>query len=137
MYNLDYSDYHSLAELNESLQAYIHEKNRTLNRSIDQTPFERFTQDTAPIKKVDVEKLEQAFLHTVIRKVANDGTIQLNTRQYETGYLTIAQKVTLRYLPDMSKVYHQTEDGQLFLLNQVNKVENSQIKRQQVRLTEE
>ena len=133
MYNINYSDFESLDELNESLKAYVQEKNHTFHQSIKQTPFERMTHDPTPVNEISLDKLEHAFLRTVTRKVANDGTIKLHTKTFEAGYLCIGHKITLRYLPDLSKVYHETDEQQLISLKEVNKIDNS---RTQIRLTE-
>lgn len=137
MYNINYSDFQSLEELNASLASYVQEKNHTFHRSIQQTPFERMTHDDTPIHRVNKEKLEKAFLHTMTRRVANDGTLKLNNRTFEAGYLCIGLTITIRYLPDLSKVYHETDEQQLLPLKEVNKIENARIKRTQIRLTEE
>lgn len=137
MYNINYSDFQSIDELSHSLKTYVQEKNHTFNRSIQQTPFERMTHDETIITRVDKEKLEKCFLHTVTRRVSNDGTLKLNTRTFEIGYLSIGLTVTLRYLPDLSKVYHETEDHQLIPIQEVNKIDNARIRRNQIRLTEE
>lgn len=137
MYNINYEAFDSIEALSASLKAYVQEKNHTFHRSIQQTPFERMTHDEAPIQKVDKEQLEKAFLHTMTRRVSNDGTLKLNNRTFEAGYLCIGLKITVRYLPDLSKVYHETNDHQLLPLGEVNKIENARIKRNQIRLTEE
>lgn len=137
MYNINYSEFHSIDELTASLALYVQEKNHTFNRSIQQTPFERMTHDERTINRVDKEKLEKSFLHTMTRRVANDGTLKLNNRTFEAGYLCIGLTITIRYLPDLSKIYYETEEHQLIPLKEVNKIENGRIKRNQIRLTEE
>lgn len=137
MYNINYSEFQSTEELNNSLSAYVQEKNHSFNRSIQQTPFEKMTHDETPINRVDKAKLEKSFLHTITRRVANDGTLKLNNRTFEAGYTCIGLTITIRYLPDLSKVYHETNDHQLILLVEVNKIDNARIKRNQIRLAEE
>lgn len=136
MYNINYVDFDSLEKLRESLASYVQEKNRTYHRTLNQTPFDRFTQDNRQLKKVASEKLEKAFLHSATRKVANDGIIKLHNKEFEVGYLSIGLTLFIRYLPDFSKVYHETEDGRLIQLKEVNRIDNAKIKRNQIRLTE-
>jgi hypothetical protein len=80
--------------------------------------------------------LDTAFLHRDIRKVANDGTIKLAGKQYETGRATIGASVTVRYQPDLSKVYLEWEES-LSEIHLVNKVDNAHVKREQVRMAED
>ena len=98
--------------------------------------MDRFCEEPDAINKVPAPVLDAAFLHRENRKVANDGTISLNKQQYETGRATIGATVTVRYQPDLSKVYLEWEE-KLIEIHPVNKAENAQAKRQQVRLTED
>jgi transposase InsO family protein len=136
MYNLDYSQFDTIEQLKRSLDTYISEKNQTYNRSIDKSPFERFTEDGDYIKKIDKRVLDRAFLHTVERKVANDGTVSINTRIFEVGYVSIGQWITVKYQPDFSVVYAVVDD-KLKGIKEVNPVENAKIRRKNVRLTED
>jgi transposase InsO family protein len=137
MYQLNYADFKTLDELKASLDAYVHKKNHTTNKSLGTNPHQRFTTDTRAPKMATTDDLDRAFLHTETRKVNNDGTISFLNYQYETGHSTIGQTITIRYYPDLSKVYMQEDDGTLTPILEVDKVANSTGKRKQVRMTED
>jgi transposase InsO family protein len=138
MADINYDEYASLDALREEFAKYVRDRNNQINRSLGNkvTPMDRFCEEPDAINKVPAPVLDAAFLHRENRKVANDGTISLNKQQYETGRATIGATVTVRYQPDLSKVYLEWEE-KLIEIHPVNKAENAQAKRQQVRLTED
>ena len=137
MADINYDEYESLDALRKEFAKYVRDRNNQINRSLGKrvTPMDRFCEEPEAIHKLPVTVLDTAFLHREARKVANDGTISLNKQQYETGRATIGARVTVRYQPDMSKVYLEWDD-ELIEIRPVDKAENAHVKRQQVRLTE-
>lgn len=138
MYNIDYDDFASTSELHASLAQYVSKKNNSHHAALQTTPWLRFMEDKAHIRKIDATLLEQAFLHTEQRRVNNDATIKLRTQLYEVDQTYIGRHVTIKYQPDCSIVYLYDEEQipTLWLpLKLVNKVDNSQIKRKQPLLT--
>lgn len=132
MYNTDFSQFRSTDEINDAFAEYVNQKNNTPHSSLKdhQTPVNVFMDDPVPIRRVEPAILEKAFYHTVTRKVANDATIHLKTRIYETGQQYIGSRVTLKYLPDLSKVFiYGCDDNSYMEIHEVNKVENSKTKR--------
>lgn len=138
MHNLSYEDFPSLEALSQSFSQYVVDRNNQVNRMLSgkQTPIDRFSTEPEAIRKVPTAELETAFLHREQRKVANDGTISLFNQQFETGHATIGERVTIRYQPDLSVVYLEWQE-ELLPITEVNKIENSTLKRTQIRLTEE
>lgn len=84
--------------------------------------------DSNLIRRIDSNLLEKIFYHTVTRKVANDATIRLNTRIYETKQEYIGTRITVKYKPDLSNVYIYENDSYIEIF-EVRKVDNSRIKR--------
>lgn len=59
----------------------------------------------------------------------------LNGAEYEVPYRYSKQKITLRYSPDLSKIYVVDKvTGELTSIKILNKKENSLIKREKVKL---
>jgi transposase InsO family protein len=94
MYNIEYADFPSIEAFNQSLGQYVIQKNQTEHRSIQTTPWLRFIKDQKYIRRLDAELIEQAFYHSVTRKVAQDATISLHTKAYETAMAQVAQAGT-------------------------------------------
>lgn len=137
MADINYEEYQSLEALRAEFAKYVRDRNNQINRNLGEhvTPMDRFCEEPEAIHKVPKVALERAFLHRETRKVANDGTISLNKQQYETGRATIGATVTVRYQPDLSKVYIEWEEA-LVEVRPVDKLENAHVKRRQVRLAE-
>ena len=139
MYNIDYAQFDCVAGLSQSLGEYVDKKNGMAHASLKTTPWKRFLEDKERIRRIDKEVLDQAFLHTTTRKVANDATIRLNTALFETTLEYIGRKVKVKYAPDLSQVYIIDEEvtpPKWLGLKVVNKVENARTKRRQVLLSE-
>ena len=84
--------------------------------------------DESSIRRVEPERLEKIFYHTATRKVANDATIRLNTKVFETKQEYIGSRITIKYKPDLSEVYIFDDDSYI-KISEVKKVDNSKIKR--------
>lgn len=128
MYNINYDDFSSIEMLDKSLASFINAKNNTVHTVTKKTPLDRFLEDADKIVRKDERIINNAFMHTVERKVGNDALIRLNGESYETSQSYIGKRVVLRYIPDMIHVYIQDGDS-LKEIFKVNRVENSQIKR--------
>ncbi|MCD7893103.1 MAG: hypothetical protein LUG60_05300 [Erysipelotrichaceae bacterium] len=132
MYNTDFSQFKDTDDINDAFADYVNQKNNAPHSSLDdsQTPVNVFMSEPERIRRVEPIVLEKAFYHTVTRKVANDATIRLNTRIYETGQQYIGSRITLKYLPDLSRVFiYGCDDNSYIEIHEVNKVENSKTKR--------
>lgn len=138
MYDLDYSQFTTTQQLEESLAVYVDEKNRSAHRSLphDKCPWSRFLQDKERFRRIHEIQLERAFLHTVTRKVANDATIQLHTKVFETSQNYIGQRIEIKYMYDLSVVY-LVDKEQYLVLQEVDKQANANIKRKQPLLSTE
>ena len=131
MYQQDFSAFRSLEELNQAFSSYVKTKNTTIHRSLNgSTPLNSFMEKSNQItlRRIDPESLTRAFYHTATRTVANDACVRLNNRIYETAQEYIATRVTLKYTPNLEHVFLVT-DGSYKEIFEVNKVDNSKIKR--------
>lgn len=138
MANINYDDYSSITELKQSFADYVRDRNNQSNRNLPnkEAPIDRLSTEPEMIHKVEVRRLNMAFLHREARVVNHDGTINLNSRQYETGRATIGEKVMVRYQPDYSAVYIEWNE-QLVPVSLVDKIHNGHAKRERIRMTED
>ena len=129
MYNTDFSQFKSIEDIDAAFGIYVNQKNNSPHASLNgQTPLNVFMDDSNLIRRIDSNLLEKIFYHTVTRKVANDATIRLNTRIYETKQEYIGTRITVKYKPDLSNVYIYENDSYIEIF-EVRKVDNSRIKR--------
>lgn len=132
MNGINWNDYSSLEALNTDFNKYINEKyTNIIHSSIETTPRERYLQDIDRIKFVPVEELDNHFLHRVSRKVNNDATIQLHSKQFEVPSKYMGQKINIRYSPiDLDKAFIFSKDNKIVeTVYPLNRVDNSKIKR--------
>ena len=85
--------------------------------------------DESSIRRVEAERLEKIFYHTAIRKVANDATIRLNTKVFETKQEYIGSRITIKYKPDLSEVYIFDDDSYI-KISEVKKVDQFKNKKE-------
>ena len=137
MSQLNMNDFTSISELKESLMQYVTSYNRTIHSSLDgKSPEDRFFSESQLIKRLTNEQIEQYFLLEYERRVSADNVVLIDETEYEVDYRYSRQKVTLRYSPDLSKIYVVDKStGELTPIKLLNKQENSQIKRKKIKLT--
>lgn len=137
MSGLNMNDYPSLYELRSSLFAYVGQYNQTIHSSLNGLcPQDRFFHESYLIKRLPDELLETAFLLEYERRVSADNVVMIDEIEYEVPYRYSKQKVTLRYSPDLGKIYVvEKHTGELTPIRLLNKQENSLIKREKVKLT--
>lgn len=137
MSQLNMNDYSSIDELRKALLNYVNQYNQTIHSSLNSLcPQDRFFHESHLIKRLPEELLETAFLLEYERRVSADNVVMIDETEYEVPYRYSKQKVTLRYSPDLSKIYVVDKNtGKLTPIKLLNKQENSLIKRQKVKLT--
>ena len=129
MYNTDFDQFKNIEDIDSAFALYISKKNNSPHASLNgNTPVNVFMDDESSIRRVEAERLEKIFYHTATRKVANDATIRLNTKVFETKQEYIGSKITIKYKPDLSEVYIFDDDSYI-KISEVKKVDNSKIKR--------
>lgn len=137
MSQLNMRDYLLLDELRETLFTYVNAYNQTIHSSLNGlSPQDRFFKESYLIKRLPEELLETAFLLEYERRVSADNVVMIDETEYEVDYRYSRQKVTLRYSPDLNKIYVvDKHTGELTPIKLLNKQENSLIKREKVKLT--
>lgn len=137
MSQLKMTDYKTIDELRISLMTYVTKYNQTIHSSLNGlSPQDRFFTESHIIKRLSDEEIEKAFLLEYERRVSADNVIVLNEVEYEVDYRYSKQRITLRYSPDLSKIYVVDKTtGDLKPIKILNKKENSLIKRKKINLT--
>lgn len=134
---LKMSDYKTIDELRRSLMKYVTGYNQSVHSSLDGlSPQDRFFKESHMIKRLTEEQIEKSFLLEYERRVSADNVIMIDETEYEVDYRYSRQRITLRYSPDLSKIYVVDQHtGELVPIKLLNKQENSLIKREKVKLT--
>lgn len=137
MSQLKMTDYKTIDVLRISLMTYVTKYNQTIHSSLNGlSPQDRFFTESHIIKRLSDEEIEKAFLLEYERRVSADNVIVLNEVEYEVDYRYSKQRITLRYSPDLSKIYVVDKTtGELTPIKILNKKENSLIKRKKINLT--
>lgn len=130
--SVNYNDFHSLDDVKNSLFEYVRKYNLTPHSSLDGvSPHDRFFNKEDSIKYLDPDKIDTIFLLKDTRKVSADSVIRINNSDYEADCRFAKSTVIIRYLPDMSAVYIQDNDGNLIPVHPLNKHDNAVTKRQE------
>ena len=134
------NDYSDLGTFNKDLKNYIQGYNTRPHSSLENnmSPNDRFYQESKLIIEMSEEQIEKSFLLKIERKVSADGVINIDCKEYEVDYRYQNQRITIRYSPDLSKVYVvDRTDNSLKEIKLLDKKANSNIKRTKVKLAED
>jgi transposase InsO family protein len=126
----DASTVSSIEELNQLLANYVRKRNTSFNRTIGETPTERYQKglDHVRVPK-DKEWLNECFMNRVKRKVNLDATISIDSNYYDVPMQFIRSRIEIRYLPDkMNDAYIFFENAH-YPIRLTNRVENGRTKR--------
>ena len=137
------SDYHSLSQLNDDLNKWINEYNRTIHSSLkddendNHTPLERYMYD---MKDVEVSRLsnkspieyaswlDDVFLHETTRKVNGDSTVLIENQLFDVP------SVIIRYNPrtfEGTYLYDVSQNKKV-PLKRTDRVENGRTRREEI-----
>ena len=133
---LNISDYDSIDQLRETLLMYVNKYNQTVHSSLNGLcPQDRFFNESYLIKRLSQQQLDTSFLLEYERRVSADNVVIIDEVEYEVPYRYSKQKIILRYLPDLSKIYVvDNHTSELTPIKLLNKQENSLIKREKIKL---
>jgi len=126
----DPSTVSSLEELNRLLAEYVRKRNTTINRTLGETPMDRYQKGISHVRvPKSKEWLEECFMNRVTRKVNLDSTISIDSVYYDVPMQFIRSKVEIRYLPDRMQEACIFFEGRKYPIRQTNRVENGRTKR--------
>ena len=133
------NDYHDIESFNNDLRDWIQKYNTRPHSSLkdEMSPNERFFKEGEMIKWMSPEEIERSFLLEYERTVSADNIISIENKEYEVNYHYASSKITVRYSPDLSKVYVvDKEDNSLKEIKLLDKTANGYIKREKIRLSD-
>ena len=143
------SDYHSLGQLNNDLNKWINEYNRTIHSSLKEdendnhTPLERYMYDMKDIEvsrlanksPVDyVPWLDDVFLHETTRKVNGDSTVLVDNQLFDVPSVYIGMRVIIRYNPrtfEGTYLYDIAQKKKV-PLKRTDRIENGKTRREEI-----
>lgn len=132
----DLNKFTTLEEVQASLDRFVDNYNRTVHSSLNgKTPEERFFSEPECIRRLPEEDIDKFFLLEGERSVSADGVISIDNVEYEVDSSHAKNRVKIRYTPDMSSIYVVEDDNSLKPIRQLNKQENSKVKRKKVYLS--
>jgi hypothetical protein len=135
---LDMRAFHSLDQLRRDFADYVSRYNQTPHSSLNgMTPQDRFFSEPEQVRRLTPEMIDLCFLYETERRVSPDSVVVINNEEYEIHYRYAKQRIRLRYSPDMSRTYVVDPSGDPVpvTLRRLNNQENSNIKRERVRLS--
>jgi len=132
----DWNTFSSLEDLNIKYNNYLNEEyNNKHHSAIDTTPRIKFNAHYERLKFTPShDAVDEMFLHTLNRKVANDATISLNSKLFEVPQKYIKQKINVKFSPsDLTVAYiYDEHNKRINSVYPVNKIDNSKIKRNSI-----
>ena len=133
MYGKDWNQFKSLEDLNNDYNKYLYEEyNNKIHSEIEDTPNNRWHKGIVETthRTIEEEKLEEAFMHEIIRKVNKDRTVNIDNKLYEAPPTYKLQTVKLRYyIKDTEEIWIYENEERREKLKKLDKHENSEIKR--------
>lgn len=134
MYNVDWNKFNSIEELEKSYNDYLYSNYiNKVHSELEDTPNNVWHDGIKKTihKRIKSEKLEEAFMHTIERKVTKDRLISVDNKLYEVPYKYVGQTIELRYYVDNINemwIYENKERKEKCI--ELNKKDNSEVKRQ-------
>lgn len=129
----DPSEVSSLEELNRLLADYVRKRNTSGNRTIGETPMERYQRGIEHIRSPkNREWLDECFMNRITRKVNLDATVSIDTLYYDVPMQFIRLKVEIRFLPDRMQEAYIFFEGIHYPIRTTNRVDNGRTKRNNI-----
>ena len=136
MRGIDWDDVNDIDELNDMLLDFVTDYNNKIHSALKNnddeniSPKTRWFMDQDKIKKIDNDLIDEYFLHTAYPKIRSDAIAYIKKKEYEVPAKYIGKKITVKYdFKDRSKAWIYVDNKKCEEIKEVNKVENSKIKR--------
>lgn len=132
----DWNAFKDLEDLEKDYEEYLF--NEYINKEhseLKDTPNNVWHKGIENVKwrRLEDEKVEEAFMHEVKRKVSKDGVISINNELYEVSGAYANLEVTLRYyISNQDKMWIYEKDKRCEEVRKLNKKENSKVQRVKV-----
>jgi len=93
----------TMDDLNTAYAGWLHDKyNHKIHSTTRQTPYDRYMTGLTHIRprKVTEQRLRDAFLHVIFRRVNNDATVRINNILFQVPARHIGKTIELRFAVD-------------------------------------
>ena len=100
----DWNSFKTIEDVKESFSNYLY--NEYINKThseIKMSPNNKWHKEIKEARYLELEQVEEAFMHSRTCKVYNDSTIRINNEKYEVPYKYVGQKIEVRYYVDNPK----------------------------------
>jgi putative transposase len=104
----------TLEELNENFKSWLFkEYQHSTHSAIEMTPHDCYMAglEKVRIRRATPAQIDEAFFHSLTRKVSGDALVSINNIKYEVPGKFIKQEVTLHSNPATPGIYYIYEDG--------------------------
>jgi len=125
----NWNEFETIEDVKTSFRKYLYEGYINKEHSeIKMSPNNKWHQEIKDIRLIEVEEVEEAFMHSRECKVYNDSTIRINNEKYEVPYKYVGQKIEIRYYVETPKEIMIYKDGKrMEICKRVNVKENSKV----------
>ena len=130
---IDWNSFKDLEDLEKDYEEYLF--NDYINKEhseLKDTPNNVWHKGIENVKwrRLEDEKVEEAFMHEVKRKVSKDGVISINNELYEVSSAYANSEVALRYyINNQDKMWIYEKDKRCEEVSKLNKKENGKVQR--------
>ena len=132
---LDISEFNSLDDVRKSLLTYVNNYNTTVHSSLKKSPMDRFFSEPELITRMPDDKIHDAFLLEIERRVSPDCVVTIDQTEYEVDYRFARQRITIRYSPGLEEFFIVEKNGSLSKIHLLNKHDNAFVKREKIHLS--
>ena len=117
----DYEEYLFNDYINKEHRELLDTPNNVWHKGIENVKWRR----------LEEEKIEEAFMHEIKRKVSKDGVVSINNELYEVDSVYAGDEVTIRYyISNLDKMWVYEKEERKSEVRKLNKKENSKIQRE-------
>ena len=134
MNSRNWNTFRSLEDLEKDYEEYLfNDYINKVHSELGDTPNNVFHKGIENVKwrRLEEEKIEEAFMHEIKRKVSKDGVISINNELYEVDSVYRDDEVTIRYyINNLDKMWIYEKEKRKSEVRKLNKKENSKIERE-------
>ena len=134
MNSRNWNTFKSLEDLEKDYEEYLfNDYINKVHSELGDTPNNVWHKGIENVKwrRLEEEKIEEAFMHEIKRKVSKDGVISINNELYEVDNVYREEDVNIRYyINNLDKMWIYEKDERKSEVRKLNKKENSKVKRE-------
>lgn len=134
MNSRNWNTFKSLEDLENDYEEYLfNDYINKVHSELEDTPNNVWHKGIENVKwrRLGEEKIEEAFMHEIKRKVSKDGVISIDNELYEVDSVYAGDEVIIRYyISNKDKMWVYEKERQKSEVRKLNKKENSKIQRE-------